>query len=311
LLPPSAIAIAESRTRRTRLASALLERLIDAQAPLVSAYDLFHLLRRLMAQPDTRRLARGASLDKALLRRVINNLVATRALSPDDDYQNRALYRILDLPPGSADDIVCLASPIGYISHLSAMQGWALTDRRPAALHLTMPKPALAREMMAELMARDYGEPFENLPPNIALKLPALQHPARVRGRPVSVHETGFPGQWVRLRSSWRRMATVGQTFLDTVTHPQLCGGMAHVLDIWSTHAQTYLVDITESVEASNSGIAKVRAGYIIDEVLQAGRDPRVQGWARHAQRGGSRVLDPAKPFAPSFSEKWMLSLNV
>jgi len=311
MISASAIAMAERFTRRTRLAAAVLQALIEAEQPVVSAYGIFQILRRIIDLPEIRRYTRNSASDKATLRRVISNLTLSRAIAHDDDYPGRSLYRILDLPSGAADDVVCLASPFGYISHLSAMQAWALTDRRPAALQLTMPSPALAQDLAARRMGQDYGQAFEKLPQDKAVKLPVIRHPAMVRGRPVSVFETASPGEWVQLRSSWQRMATMGQTFLDTLVHPQLCGGMAHVLDAWRVYAEIHLDDIIERVDAAGSAIAKVRAGYIIDEMLRMGQDSRVQAWVRHAQRGGSRVLDPSKPFSPGYSEKWMLSLNV
>jgi predicted transcriptional regulator of viral defense system len=105
-------------------------------------------------------------------------------------------------------------------------------------------------------------------------------------------------------------MSTIGQTFLDTLDNPERCGGIAHVLDIWSQHARTYLEEIIDRIERTEKPILKIRAGYILEEHLGLS-EARVETWVQMAQRGSSRVLNPGKPFASIFSEKWMLSLNV
>ena len=51
------------------------------------------------------------------------------------------------------------------------------------------------------------------------------------------------------------------------------------------------------------------RAGFVIETLGL--RHPRLDAWKKDkVVRGGSRVLDPDRPYAPTFSEAWGLSLN-
>ena len=87
---------------------------------------------------------------------------------------------------------------------------------------------------------------------------------------------------------------------------------MHHVLEVWKEHASTHLDEIIGAMNAHSlktTKIAYVRAGFILNEFLQI-QDKRVNAWIQFAQRGGSRKLDPDKSFEPTFSERWMLSLN-
>lgn len=303
--------------KRTRLASAVLVRLEQDRLAVVTTYSLFHVLRSVLADGGKGLYLRGGAHPSNHIDGVRTNLLVTRAIEVDPDY-GRSLYRVLPVGGSSAEEVCALANPFGHISHLSAMQRWGLTERRPEALHLTMPPASAARSLVEERMKVDYdvldhGTPPGNdpIPLQAQVKLYFIRHPKMVRGRAISVHETRHSTRWIQLQDSHARLATIGQTFVDMVERPQYCGGMAHVVDVWREHADTFREEIIGAIEEVGTPIAKVRAGYLLDELLAEGNDTRIQGWVRFAQRGSSRVLDPAKGFSGTHSEKWMLSINV
>lgn len=94
------------------------------------------------------------------------------------------------------------------------------------------------------------------------------------------------------------------------LAEPSRCGGMGHVLEVWENTASTFVAEICEAVDAWPAPIVKVRAGYLLGELLGLA-DPAIERWRAFAARGGSRKLDPGKPFDPRHSPAWMLSLNV
>lgn len=297
--------------QRTKLSAAVLALLEEERRAVVTPYMLFLVLRRLFTPENHQKLyLRADAPTTENLRKLTANLSDTGGIEVDPDY-GRSVFRVLPVGESPADEVCPLANPFGYISHLSAMQRWGLTDRRPEALHLTMPPPSAARPLIEQRMATDYNTPLSDLPLNQVAKLHFIRHPETVRGRKISVYETKHPGQWLQVRDSHARLATIGQTFVDTVERPQYCGGMAHALDVWREHAGIYQQEIIAAVDKVESPIVKVRAGYLLDDMMGLGNDLRVQGWVRFAQRGSARVLDPTKDFSPDHSEKWMLSINV
>lgn len=296
--------------QRTKLAEAVLAWLEEEHRTVATPYTLFLALRRLYAPENRRRLyLRSDTATTDDLRRVTANLSKTGGIELDPDY-GRSVYKVPSVGESPADEVCALANPFGHISHLSAMQRWGLTERRPEALHLTMPPASAARPLVEDRMAADYGARFSDLPLHQVVKLHFVRHPGTVRGRKISIYETRNPGQWLQIRGSHARLATIGQTFVDTVERPQYCGGMAHVLDVWREHAITYLEGIITAIDEVATPIAKVRAGYLLDDMLGQSDDSRIQSWVKFAQRGSSRVLDPARDFSTEHSEKWMLSIN-
>ncbi len=297
--------------QRTRLAAAVLAELEQDRRAVVTPYAIFQVLRVILATGDRKKLYLRADVHPVeYLRRVRINLIDSGGIGTDPDY-GRSVYQVVAMGKSTAEEVCALANPFGYISHLSAMQRWGLTDRRPEALHLTMPSFSAASPLIEERMKADYGMPFADLPTGEKVKLPFIKHPPVVRGRKVSVFHTKRRGRWIQVKGEHVRLATNGQTFLDMLEAPQHCGGIVHVLDVWREHGRAFAEEIIDTVDKFGGPIHKVRAGYILDEVLGLGEDSRVRDWVRFAQRGGSRVLDPSKDFSSNYSEKWMLSINV
>ncbi|MDE0104040.1 MAG: hypothetical protein OXN89_16835 [Bryobacterales bacterium] len=292
--------------RKLTLAGSHLADLLQENGkPVLSHFDFFRIIRRMYRDSSGKRLyLRSSTPDRGDYVRLRSILQNAGVIGADPDYRARAI-RVLSISDLPAEDIVCLIDPTCYVSHLSAMQRWGLTDRSPEALALTRPDRKTAAERIlayrTELLGEDGADPFP---------ISIIGHPSRVRGRTVRVRESRSAGAHMPIRGSDVRLATIGQTFLDMLQEPRLCGGMPHVLEAWEEHAETYLDEIVAAVDTAASGLVKSRAGYILEERL-ALHHRGIDRWKACGQRGGSRKLDPAEGFAPTFSETWMLSLNV
>jgi predicted transcriptional regulator of viral defense system len=114
----------------------------------------------------------------------------------------------------------------------------------------------------------------------------------------------------VTVQGKPRRVATIGRTFLDMLREPGLCGGIYHVLDIFTEQAPRYLRLIVDEIDRHGTKIDKVRAGYVLAERLNL-THPAFAVWQTCAQRGGSRKLDAQADYSPRFSETWCLSINI
>lgn len=291
--------------RLTRAAGYLADRLEADGKPVLSHFEFFRIVLAMYRESSGKKLylRRGSPLrdDIARFRSILKT---ASVIASDRDYGSRVI-RVLSVPDLPAEDIACLVDPTCYVSHLSAMQRWGLTDRVPRTLALTRPDRRTAvgalRARMDEAMDEGEGNPYP---------LALVKHPRRVRRRDVAVYESKTAGAFIVNRGTDMRLSTVGQTFLDTLQRPDLCGGMSHVLDVWEEHASTFLDEIASTVDRTTGALVKSRAGYILEERL--GLDhPCIERWKALGQRGGSRKLDPARDFAPAFSETWMISLNV
>lgn len=308
---------------------ALRKILVDRKHPVVTEYELFLELRALMRvgefEGEALRLRKDQEATREDLRRRVRDLVKNRYLRPDEDFygtqqdryasnQHFKVWRISDLPDGSADDIAALVDPFCYISHLSAMQRHGLTNRNPAALHLSTLSAPLWREARDQRVLADYGHPLEIAEsatrPAGAVPLEKIKLPSPLRGRSIELHTTKYPAETRPIRGSYARIATIGDVFAQMLDSPEDCGGMAHVIEIWAKESGPFIDQIIKAVDNNHTDIVKVRAGYLL-EVLLSINDPRVDAWQQFAQRGSSRKLDASKPYLPTFSEKWMLSVNV
>jgi len=287
----------------TRLGEALAKKLASLKKPVVSNYDIFRQIWLIYEEGKTKYL-REERPSRETFHRTRKLLKEEGIIFQDTDYSR--LWRVLSISDAPADDIVCLVDPDCYISHLSAMQRYGLTDRRPEALFITVASAKVVKQRIKKQIENDYGftENLEIEP------LQRVGHPTVVRNRRIESHSTAHFGDWRQIRGSFARVASIGQTFLDTIDEPRRCGGMLHVLKAWNENAPIYLEEIINSVNNSSKNILKIRAGFILNELMFI-NDHRVLSWKKFAQRGGSQVLEAGRPYVDRYSEEWMLSINV
>jgi hypothetical protein len=296
---------------------AVIEELNKRKWPVVTSYELFRLVWLVYKHPENFPIKIRKKTDTAewlQYHKVLTELTENRFIRPDVDFRLHSprfeVFRVADVPDAPAEDIFCLVDPFAAVAYLSALQRYGLTVRQPKALSMMTPDPRSWQKRSSEKQLQDYGfDPADaDLKYFVPLTLPKF--PERLRDREITVHrpKTEYPLQ--PISDSFARIIEVGNLFVQTLEAPDLCGGIEHVLEVWDEHADTsYLELIILAVNEAPSAIVKVRAGYILTERLQIA-DPRIEAWKRFAQRGGSRKLDPSKPYAPTFSEAWMLSLN-
>lgn len=291
------------------LGDALAKILADRDEPIVTEYDFYVLSAGLvrkgeLAGEKIKRLP--TRWDVARSRGALRSLEKKQVVIPDRDFRS-GVYRITQATSaGTAEDACCLVDPFCYVSHLSAMQRYGLTERAPEALHLTTPSRPIWNRLRDEKMGRELLADMGVAYPQLI----RIGFRPNVRRRPVMLHESSHPARPLGVRGGYTRISSIGRTFVDMLSEPRLCGGMHHILDIWENEAGAWLDQIIDEVDAVEAKIIKMRAGYILSERMGID-DPRILEWSRFAQRGGSRKLDPDTAYAPVFSEKWMISLNV
>ena len=288
---------------------ALEAALLESDVPAITDYEFFMLGARIYAEPswNGHKLTRLPSgWDHERMRNAQRRLRYRGAIAPDADF-SLGMWRVVQSTrAGSPEEMASIADPFCYVSHLSAMVRYGLTDRSPEALHLTTPKRSVWNRMRDKKILGDTAnQPLVQTPTLIRFGFKDV-----IRRRPVVVHETTHPATPVSIRGERTRITDVGTTFADMLDQPKLCGGMRHVQDVWDRHAADWADKIVEAIESHDSKIVKVRAGYLLTERLGI-ENPKIAAWQRFAQRGGSRKLDPDSDYKPQYSERWMISLNV
>lgn len=277
------------------------EKLASWERPVITDYELGVLM--------TSQLVTQEPPSLRLLQCIIDGLISFGLISSDKDFKPSSVYHLFGRIKPKATEIACAVDPFAYISHLSAMGYHGLTDRFSKILYLTTPPNAEWRAQAKDRMNKDLRERSNAYQ---ATKLPRLRRldVDRIEGTRVELMRRSSRGAFKTIKSPHIRVATVGRTFLEMLREPEHCGGIQHVVDTYKDYAARYLPLITEELERHGTAIEKVRAGYLLDEVCHL-QPPTMTAWIKHAQRGGSRMLDPNGEYAPYYSEKWKLSINV
>ena len=279
----------------------------------VSQYDIGILLFRLYADKayDGTKI-NGLTKEipcRSTLKRNCNTLYSSGVLEHEPNLPGNT-FLLSSAKYKDPPDILCSLDPFCYISHLSALQYHGLTEIMTKTLFITT-LPAKEWAEKARLrMKRDLRENFQAY---IDAGLPKLQrHTIKALGKTrINKVMSKTAGSYINITGREMRVSSIARTLLDALRRPDLCGGINHVIDVFESHAKSYLSLFIDEIDNHGEPIEKVRAGYILEERCGIMDNPRINAWTAFAQRGGSRRLDPNESYWPEFSEKWMISLNV
>jgi predicted transcriptional regulator of viral defense system len=208
----------------------------------------------------------------------------------------------------SAQEAICAVYPYGYISYISAMEWYGLTEKIPKIARFTVcSKSAWKDKYIAEFADR-LGEirDFNGFVP----KYPKSGLYFDRRELLVTM-ESSFV-EPVSVRGGVVRVSSIGKTFVDMVRRPELCGGDEHVFEMYLEHGAKYSKNIIDSAERFGRKIDRARVGFLLDKVLGV-QDERLYSWREDArgERGSSRVYSPGRPFSSIYCADWSLSLNL
>lgn len=284
----------------------------DVQEPIITRYRFGIILYQLYVH----KLYGGKKLtalkkDRATSIEFNHQLASLKdagILEPFPHLGNRA-FLLLGRKADDIAEVVCSLDPFCYVSHLSAMSHYGLTNRIPARLFISTPPPKTWTEEAHSRMQKDLGNELDtylhnSLPPLTRIKFDKI-------GR-TEIHRFSSIqwGAYTNIQGRVLRVSSIGRTFLDMLRNPELCGGMAHVIETFENYASTYVRLIVEEIDRHGAAIDKVRAGYLLNEKLGL-KHELIEKWRSYVQRGGSRKLDPSAEYIPEWSDQWSISLNV
>lgn len=284
----------------------------EVRTPVITDYELARIVYRVITAGTVEgrelRLSRRTATRADFLS--VRHSLINRGALIEDRGMPTAVLNTGAQARSDPETIFCAIDPFCYVSHLSAMVYHGLSNRIPKLLFFVSAAQAQWRELALARMERDLGDEFAGYR---ASNLPVLvRHKVeKVQGLTLNVtHTKDFGGGFRIAQDGLLRVSTLGRTYLDMLRRPDLCGGMAHVIELFEQNAKEHLSLIIGEVDKHGAPIDRVRAGYILEERCDV-RDTRIDAWITSAQRGGSRRLDPEKEYRPIFSERWMISINV
>lgn len=286
--------------------SALAEGLAAESRRALSDWRATVLLRRAtLALPPERRRWEHMPAGVLEVRSILKRLAKKGDLKPLPKLPH--LY-LVTLPYARAEEveeaeILMELHPFATISYQSAMGFHQMTDDLPKEIQATIPDQGSGGMLPPGTSPEDW----EGL--------------ALVRGR-VADKIYGHPVKWNRLsderlfgtreyspRGYPVRVTTPERTLLDGLLHPERCGGFENVLKAWARYKD--LIDleaVAMYVNLFDVGVLRQRAGFILEKLGLS--NPAIREWPKKAKRGGSSKLLGSAPFAPTFSERWKLSIN-
>lgn len=293
--------------------AAMSRHLRELDQPVITVYDLcmtlFNLHQSKKYHGGRIEVTRQFPLWNEAYTDVIQPLIDLGIISPHKGFPEERVFEIVGNRYQEAGDIACSVDPFAYLSHLSAMEYHGLTNRLPKLLFISTPPPKEWLEFAAQKMEKDCRGFVTDYLKGQLPKLVNIQFD-RIQKTQITRYASIHRGAFKNIEGRKLRVSTIGRTFLDMLRKPDYCGGMRHIMEIFGSSAGQYTRLIIDELDRNGNSIEQARAGHLLEDYGHI-QDDKINEWAKHVQRGGSRKLDPEGPYRETFSERWSLSLNV
>ncbi len=301
------------KSQKLSLIDAVQIRLAQQPHSLIRGFDISLIVHELYSTKKVGNRRMRIALDtppEGKPQQIINELVKRKLISKPKNLSHRGIFEL----PGkevSSEELICFMDPLCYLSHLSAMEIHGLTNRMAKTVFITSPIHKVWKPLIDQMTTKYiHDTPFSETIDHFPFAWHNLKGP--IKRKPLQILNSQAWSKENYISLDTLRVSTVGRTFLDMIIRPELCGGIHHVLEVYEEHAKRYKNQILKEANAHANKLQKSRVGYIFEEILGIKDNPTIDAWASSAvQRGGSRKLDAQAPFAPEYSERWCLSLNI
>lgn len=296
-----------------QLATAVTRYLSKLTQPVVTDYELYLTIFRLFQTKKYRESVievdeHSKPTLQYLKQSVFKPLIDSGIIFPLPGFPKDRVFQFLGKQQ-DAEDIACTVDPFAFISHLSAMAYHGLSNRLPKVIYLSTPPPKDWTNFANKRMEKDYSGHFKEFLDYGLPKLTRINF-TEIKKNKIFKYSSIHQGAFKHIDGRMLRVSTIGRTFLDMLRKPEYCGSMYHVVDVFENSAEQYSKLIIDEIDRHGTNIEKARAGYLFEDILKI-KDSRFDDWAKNAQRGGSRKLDPKQPYRETYSERWSMSLNM
>ncbi len=218
-----------------------------------------------------------------------------------------SIYFIKGKPEYSPSETVCAIYPHGYLSKINAMAWYGLTDKIPKVIRFTTCLLSEWKKRSALELSIGPGVDFD-----LNNFIPSFPKNTSLFGQELIISVESKYVEPLQVKNSPIKVSSIGKTFIDMLRAPDECGGIDHVLEIFSENGKKYSsVIINELKHKTTRKIDIARVGFALQKIAGV-EHPLLSEWQQESKktRGSSKVLVPGVPFSSIFNEDWSLSLN-